>query len=327
MKIGITGVSGFVGSAMAAMAARHEHCVVGFSRNPLRLIPGCDEIRPFDPHAQLDLQGCQALIHLAGESVFGLWTREKKQRILESRKQGTRQLVDAILRSHHPPEVLVSSSAIGFYGNTGERELDESAPAGSGFLAEVTEVWEQEARRAADAGVRVVLLRTGIVLGASGVRRHDAALLKGDMSPGQNARTSPGTARTERMGGALSKMLPVFKLGLGGKMGNGRQWMSWIHLDDLCRLAFFAIENKTVAGPINATAPHPVRNADFTRTLARVLRRPALLGVPGFVLKSVLGEFSSELLESKRIVPKQALGLGYQFEYPELEPALRQLCP
>ena len=290
MNIGITGASGFVGSAMAKAANQHGHRVIGYSRTPGRALPCCQENRAFDSTGQIDLGGCQAVIHLAGENVFGLWTAEKKRRILESRRDGTRRLVDAILASPAPPQVLVSASAIGFYGETGERETDETAPPGEGFLAEVSQIWENEAQRAAEKGVRVVLLRIAIVLGEGG--------------------------------GAMGTMLPAFKLGLGGKIGDGRQWMSWIHREDLCELAMFAVENPHVAGPLNASAPEPVRNAEFTQALARAVHRPAFFTVPGFLLKAGLGEFSRELLDSKRIIPARPLALGFQFRYPKLGEAL-----
>lgn len=277
-----------MGGAIVASAKRHGYGVVGFSRSSSRPIAGCDETRVFG--SELDLGGCQALIHLAGENVFGLWTPEKKRRILASRQEGTRALVEAIAKSGSRPEVLVSASAIGFYGDTGEEEVGEESPAGTGFLAEVTQAWEREAMRAQELGVRVVLLRVAVVLGKGG--------------------------------GALAKMLPVFKLGLGGKLGSGLQWMSWIHLEDLCELALFCVETKAAQGPINACAPEPVRNADFTRALAKTLHRPAFFPVPGFLLKTALGEFSRELLDSKRVVSRKASPLGFRFRYRRLTEAL-----
>ena len=294
MKIGITGASGFVGSAIAKTAGERGYGVIGFSRHPERKIPGCEETRLLDLSGKMDLSGCNAVVHLAGENVFGLWTSEKKKRILESRQAGTRNVVDAIFNSPQPPEVLVSASAIGFYGDTGERETDETAPPGTGFLAEVTQAWEHEAQRAAEKGIRVVLLRIAIVLGENG--------------------------------GALGMMMPVFKMGLGGKIGDGRQWMSWIHRQDLCELALFAVENRAVAGPLNASAPEPVRNADFTQALASAVNRPALFNVPGFLLKGALGEFSRELLDSKRVIPARPLAFGYQFRHPKLGEALGKIC-
>jgi uncharacterized protein (TIGR01777 family) len=262
---------------------------MAFSRTPERGIPGC-EMRAFSLDAPPNLRGCEAVIHLAGESVAGLWTSAKKRRIRESRVLGTRRVIEAMNALDEPPEVLVSGSAIGFYASSGDAELTENSPSGSGFLAETVRAWEAEAARA--KGSRVVLLRTGIVLGKGG--------------------------------GALRAMTPVFRAGLGGPLGDGRQWMSWIHLEDEAHLILFAVENLDVRGPLNATAPWPVRNADFTLTLARTLRRPAFLRVPAFALR-LLGEFSHELLGSKRVLPATATEHGFGFQFPELDPALKNL--
>lgn len=293
VNIGITGVTGFIGRRIARMAFERGHSVTGFSRNPSQLVHGCSLMRAFRVNEKPDLSGCDALIHLAGESVFGVWTPEKKRRILESRQIGTRQLVDAILTSEKPPRVLVSGSAIGFYGDTGETVTDEDSPAGEGFLAETTRLWESEARRAAEAGTRVVLLRTGLVLGEKG--------------------------------GAMRIMKPIFLAGLGGKIGLGTQWMSWIHLDDMASLALLAVENEILNGPINAVAPEPVRNVNFTHTLAGVVRRPVLFTVPRFVLKTVLGEFSRELLDSKRIISARAQVAGFRPKFADLDAALKNV--
>ncbi len=295
MNIGITGASGFIGSRIVELVNERGHRVIGFSRNPNRLIRNCAETRVFSPDRSVDVSGCDALIHLAGENIFGIWTKEKKRRIRESRVRGTRRIIESILAGPHPPRVLVSGSAIGFYGDTGESIADESAPAGDGFLAEVTQAWEAEALRARERGVRVVLLRTGVVLGKNG--------------------------------GALRVMSPIFRAGLGGKIGDGTQWMSWIHLDDEAALTLFAIENETVSGPLNAVAPEPVRNVDFTRDVARTLHRPAIFTVSAFVLKTIAGEPSRELLDSKRIVPRAATAAGFRFHFPNLTDALAALFP
>lgn len=290
LKIGITGATGFIGRRIAELAAERGHEVIAFSRSAPSIRSSDARLRPFRLDEPIDLSGCDALIHLAGESVFGLWTEEKKRRIRGSRTRGTRHLVDAILASERPPPVLVSGSAIGFYGDTGETIVDEDSPPGTGFLAEVTQAWEAEALRAQDRGVRVVLLRTSVVLG--------------------------------KQGGALEKMVPIFRRGLGGRLGSGRQWMSWIHIDDIAELAFFAVENERVAGPLNGCAPEPVRNNAFTKSLARALHRPALFPAPKFVLKSLLGEFSHELLDSKRIVPARTLACGFAHRFSNLDDAL-----
>jgi uncharacterized protein (TIGR01777 family) len=291
MNLGITGATGFIGRALIDHALRRGHEVIAFTRDTRRTIPGC-EMREFSLHLPPDLRGCEAVIHLAGESVVGLWTAAKKARILASRVEGTRRVVEAIGKLDVKPEVLVCGSAIGFYGDGGERELTEHSPAGTGFLAETALAWESEAARVED--VRTVFLRTAIVLG--------------------------------RGGGALRAMTPIFRAGLGGQIGHGRQWMSWIHLEDEVRLLLFAVENLDIRGPLNAAAPWPVRNAEFTRTLAATLRRPAIFRVPAFALRA-LGDFSHELLDSKRVLPAAALDHGYGFRFPELSPALRDLLP
>jgi uncharacterized protein (TIGR01777 family) len=291
MHIGLTGATGFVGSKLIDVALRRGHEVVAFTRGLDKTIPGC-EMRRFSLDTPPDIKGCEALVHLAGESVAGIWTAKKKREIVESRVLGTRRLVEAIQASRVKPEVLVCGSAVGFYGDRREEELTESSPPGSGFLAETVKAWEAEALRA--EGVRVVLLRTAMVLG--------------------------------RKGGALAAMEPVFKLGLGGMLGNGRQWMPWIHLEDLASLILFAIENMDVSGALNASAPWPVRNAEFTKSLASALHRPAFFRVPAWTLKAALGGFSAELLESKRVLPAVATEHGFGFRFSELAPALADLC-
>ena len=292
MHIGLTGATGFIGGKIIDLALRRGHEIVAFTRDPSRKIPGC-AMRAFSLDAAPDIVGCEAIIHLAGEPVVGLWTAAKKRRIVESRVLGTRRIVEAINTAREKPEVLLSGSAIGFYGDRGDEKLLETAPAGRGFLAETVQAWEAEAQRA--EGIRIVTLRTAIVLG-----KH---------------------------GGALVPMRPIFKLGLGGPLGDGRQWMSWIHLDDLAQLALFAIENLDLRGPLNGSAPWPARNADFTKALAHTLRRPAFFRVPAFALRAALGGFAHELLDSKRVLPAAALDHGFRFQFPDLAPALANLLP
>lgn len=292
MHIGITGASGFLGRKIIDLALRRGHEVIAFTRHPEKAIPGCT-MREFSLDRPPDISGCEAIIHLAGESVAGIWTPAKKRRIVESRVQGTRRVVEAINAATEKPEVLVSGSAIGIYGNRGDEELTENAPAGSGFLAETVRAWEAEASKA--EGVRVVLLRTAVVLGTGG--------------------------------GALPMMQFPFRLGLGGRLGNGRQWMSWIHLDDIAQLFLFAVENLDIRGAVNGSAPWPVRNTDFTRLLAQAVHRPAFMHVPAFALKLALGGFSAEVLDSKRVLPASALEHGFGFRFPELAPALKHLLP
>ncbi len=292
MNIGITGASGVIGRHLSDLALRRGHEVIAFSRNPrnpLRAIPGC-EMRPFSTESTPDVEGCDALVHLAGESVLGVWTAAKKRRIAESRVEGTRRLTEAIAQMKQPLEVLVSASAIGIYQDAGDLPVLENSALGEGFLAQTGKSWEHEALQAkAD---RVVLLRTGIVLA--------------------------------KQGGALPLMARAFRLGLGGRLGPGTQWMSWIHIDDLARMILFCIENREVRGPVNGTAPWPVRNSEFTQALAARLHRPALIPVPAFALRW-LGEFSNELLGSKRVLPGVATEQGFPFRFPELAGALADL--
>lgn len=293
MILGVTGAGGFIGARIVALAAGKGHAVIGFSRQPEKKIPGCAETRRFSLDEKINVGGCEALIHLAGEPVFGLWTREKRRRIRDSRVLGARGVVDAILAAENPPRVLVSGSAIGFHGDTGENQTDEDSPAGGGFLAEVCREWEAEAMRARQKNVRVVLLRTSVVLGPRG--------------------------------GAMRPMFPAFRAGLGGKLGSGRQWMSWIHLDDEAALALHAVEHAGISGPLEAVAPQPCRNEEFTAALARAVHRPAFFRVPAFFLKAVLGDFSHELLDSKRIVSKRIAATGFAHRFPSLDAALADI--
>jgi uncharacterized protein (TIGR01777 family) len=289
MNIGITGASGFIGSRVVDLALRRGHEVIAFSRNPERAILGCT-MRPFSLERPPDLDGCEAVLHLAAEPVVGLWLPANKRRIRESRVLGTRRIAEAFAEARTPPEVLVSGSAIGYYGDAGERELDESSPPGTGFLPETVQAWEAEA--AAVTNARVVLLRTSIVLGTKG--------------------------------GALRVMRPLFQAGLGGQIGTGEQWVSWIHLEDAAALALFVIEDLDVRGAVNNTAPWPVRNRELTCELAGALRRPAFFRVPAFVLR-LLGEFSHELLDSKKVLPAAATERGFPYRFPDLPSALKNL--
>ncbi len=288
MQLALTGATGFVGRHVIRLAVRRGYEIIALTRDSSRPVGDCIETREFSTDAPPDLRGCDAVIHLAGENVAGLWTRKKMQRIRDSRVLGTRQIAAAITAMSQPPEVLVSASATGFYSD-GDDELTEDSPSGAGFLAETCRAWEAEAL-AAEQHCRVVRARIGMVLG--------------------------------KAGGALRMMLPLFHLGLGARLGSGRQWMPWIHAEDVASLLLFAVENLDARGAMNATAPWPVRNADFTRTLARTLHRPAFLAVPAFALRLVLREFSRELLGSKRVLPAAATALGFGFRFSELGPAL-----
>jgi uncharacterized protein len=239
------------------------------------------------------LEGVYAVVHLAGDSLGeGRWTAEKKARILRSRVRGTEVLCEGLWRLKRPPSVLVAASAIGWYGDGGESRLDEASPPGVGFLPEVCTAWEAATRPAAEAGIRVVNLRIGVVLASEG--------------------------------GALPKMLPPFKFGMGGPVGGGDQWMSWIALADLVDAIVWCMSPDGLSGPVNATAPGTVRQRDFARTLGKVLGRPAVMPLPAWAVRLAMGEKGEALLlEGARIAPKKLLASGFTFSYPELEGALR----
>ncbi len=292
MRIGITGATGFIGRHVASAARGHGHEVVAYSR---RQGEGTLQQPPDAPHA-LPETPLDALVHLAGESLMGLWTKEKRHRIWTSRVDFTEKLVAhlATWKPENRPKVFVCASGIGYYGDSGSTPVDESTPRGSGFLADVCEGWENAARQAEALGMRVVLLRTSMVLGKDG--------------------------------GAFPLLRRVFNLGLGGRLGSGEQWMSWIHLDDEAGLILKAIETEGLTGPINLAAPNPVTNAEFTRQLAATLHRPAFFHVPAFALRLLLRDMASEmLLGGQRGVPRTATEAGYSFAHPTLEGALQSL--
>jgi uncharacterized protein (TIGR01777 family) len=294
MRVAITGASGLIGTALteALQAGGHEPIAV------VRRTPSSGEIG-WDPAAgtmdPTDLSGVDAVVHLAGAGIGDRrWSDSYKQLIRESRVRSTNLLSETIAAADDGPRILLSGSAIGIYGSRGDEVLDENSQAGTGFLAEVCVDWETSTAVAAAAGIRVVLLRTGIVL-------------------------SP-------KGGALKKQLPIFKLGLGGRFGSGAQWQSWISIDDEVSAIMFLLEHD-ISGPVNLTAPEPVTNTDFTKTLAGVLKRPALVPIPSFGPKLLLGsELATNLLfEGQRVVPRALEDAGYQFEHRDLETALRAL--
>lgn len=300
MKVIVTGATGFIGSRLCAALEASGHEPLALSRRPsdaqsrLAVLAGAYEWSPLNDAPPLEaFEGVDAVVHLAGESVSGRWTPEKKRAIRESRVQGTRHLVDALERLDTKPRVLVSASAIGIYGDRDDEELTEDSALGSDFLAQVCQEWETEAQRAEASGIRVVNPRIGLVLGPDG--------------------------------GALDAMMTPFKLGVGGPMGSGRQWWAWVHRDDAVGIIQNALENENLSGPINATAPNPERQRDFAKALGRVLRRPAFMPAPAFALKLLLGEFAGELLGSRRVLPERAQQTGYAFRYSELEPALRAI--
>ena len=282
MNIGVIGATGYVGKRLSRLAAEAGHGVVPFSRTARA------GFRRIESSGSLDFSGLDAVVNLAGEPILGLWTASKKKKILSSRVETTQKVVGSL---HAGIGVLINASAIGFYGDTGEREVDESAPAGRGFLAEACQAWEAAAMHAEALGCRLVRLRIGFVTGP---------------------------------GGAMGLVRPVFELGLGGNLGSGWQWMSFIHVDDVAGMILWALENPAVSGAVNAVNPQPVRNAEFTRTLARVVRRPAILPAPSCALKLALGELSHVMLDSVRVRPAVAESLGYSFRHPTLEVGLRE---
>lgn len=293
----VTGATGTVGQALLTELGGH---VVATTRDPSRLsIAGASQVVAWDGASTLDPHGLEdidAVFHLAGEPVAdGRWTPERKERIARSRIDGTRAIVASMAAMPRRPRVLVSASAVGFYGPRGGELLTESSAPGVGFLPDVCQAWEHEAARARELGVRVVSLRIGIVLSTEG--------------------------------GALAKMLPVFRLGLGGRLGDGKQFLPWIHIDDVVGLLRFAAARDDLSGPVAGVAPETVTNGVFTRTLAGVLHRPAVFAAPSIALRVALGEAAGVVLASQRVVPERALEKGYQFAHPSLAGALADLLP
>lgn len=260
--------------------------VVPLSRNPL------GPARRFSLDEPLDVEGLDAVVHLAGEPIFGPWTASKRRRILESRVAGTQRVAEGFARANHPPNVLICSSAVGYYGDTGDHVVTETSPPGRGFLSEVCQAWEAEAWKVENA--RVVLLRTGFVIG-----RH---------------------------GGAMKLLLPLFRCGLGGPLGSGRQWMSCVHVDDVAGMILWAVENAALSGPVNAVMPEPCTNREFTRALAQAVHRPAPWPNPAILLRLFMGRFASLLLDSSRVRPEMALQGGYRYAFRDLAAALADVA-
>jgi uncharacterized protein (TIGR01777 family) len=296
MKVLLTGSSGLIGSELIPFLRAAGHSVTRLVRRPAheggREIAWNPSERKLDPAA---LDGFDAAIHLAGENLSARrWSTDFKNRVRDSRVQSTSLLCSTLARLNHPPKVIVTASAIGFYGSQREEALDESSAGGKGFLAELCRAWEAATEVAADNGIRVVNLRIGFVLSAAG--------------------------------GGLAKMLTPFNLGFGGRVGSGNQVLSWIALDDLVEAIHFVLTREQLLGPVNAAAPSPVSNAEFTRTLGGVLGRPTIFPLPAFAARLLFGEMADELvLASQRVVPAKLLGAGFKFEYPELALALRHV--
>jgi len=293
--VALSGATGLIGGALAQRLTGDGHEVVPLVRRPPR---PSERAIAWDPaRGAIDhtaLEGCDAVVHLAGESVFGRWSAAKQQRIRDSRVAGTRIVSEALARLAHPPQVLLAASAIGFYGDRGAEQLTERSTPGDDFLARVARDWEAATASATAAGVRVVNLRFGVVLTPTG--------------------------------GALAKMLPAFRFGLGGPIGSGEQYLSWIALDDVLAAIAHALTTASLKGPVNITAPEPVTALEFARTLGRVLRRPALLRVPLFALRILFGAESAWLLQSgQRVLPSRLIASGFRFRFSAVEPALRQL--
>ncbi|GAB4233062.1 MAG: TIGR01777 family oxidoreductase [Stanieria sp.] len=303
MKTAITGATGFVGSRLVERLNQDEHQILVFTRNPdkaKKVFPSSAfpkvEIVQYSPKQSGDWQkaidGCDAIINLAGEPISERWTPQHKQEILDSRKIGTQKIVEAIKQAEVKPQVLISGSAIGYYGTSETATFDENSSSGNDFLAQVCQAWEAEAEKVQEAGVRLVIVRVGIVLGN---------------------------------GGALGKMIGPFKMFAGGPIGTGRQWFSWIHREDLVNLIITALNNADMKGVYNATAPNPVRMAQFCQILGEVMNRPSWLPVPEFVLELLLGDGAKVVLEGQQVLPKQTQQLGFEYQYPELRSALKEV--
>jgi uncharacterized protein (TIGR01777 family) len=299
MNIFIAGGTGFIGQALIKKLLLSGHTVTALARNPkkleglfpqLRMIPGS----PLIPGPwQQELASHEVIINLTGTSIFTRWTTPAaKQMILHSRVAATKNIVEAIPTQNPSPITLINASASGYYGFCQDEERDETGQPGVDFLATVCQAWEKEALEAQNTA-RVILLRTGVVLG--------------------------------RNGGALAAMLPAFRLGIGGKLGSGQQWFPWIHLDDLVSAIIFLMENKKIQGPVNLSAPEAVRNGEFTKCLGQTLRRPTLLTVPKFAIRLALGELSSVMLEGCKMMPGVLMANGFSFRFPKLRHALRDI--
>ncbi len=292
-RILVSGASGPIGAALLPSLKTTGATVTRLVRSSA---PGKDQIawdpaRPLSPDS---VSGFDAVIHLAGESIVGGWTEAKKRRIIESRVQGTGHLAEALAKTSQPPHVFISASAVGFYGSRGDEVLREDSPSGEGFAAEICRQWEAATQPSSKAGIRTAQMRIGVVMSADG--------------------------------GALPKMLPAFRLGLGGRLGNGRQWSSWVSVRDVVGAIQHVLNHELLSGPVNTVAPNPVTNAEFTRILASVVNRPAIFPMPAFAVRLIFGEMGTELfLGSQRVEPARLAATGYQFQHPDLRNALKEI--
>ncbi len=299
-KVLVTGGTGFIGSRVCHNLHNKDYVISVVSRNPEKAkdrLERVQEIYAWNPETEElpteAISDTQAVIHLAGETIAGRWNSDKKQRIRDSRVLSTRNLVTSFANNDSKPDTLICASAIGLYGDSGENSFTEETPPGTDFLAEVCQEWETEAYKARELGIRAVTVRIGLVLGIGG--------------------------------GLLKQVLTPFKIGVGGKLGNGQQWMSWIHIDDLVGIIFHALENDSINGPLNATAPTPVRNIEFTKALGSALNRPTILPAPYFGLKLMMGEFADFVLLSQNVLPEKTVASGYDFQFPTIDSALSDL--
>ena len=297
MKILITGGTGFVGTQLTSRLIQDGHEVTILSRSAKRSgeVPRGISYLQGDPTQkgpwQEAIKNHDGVINLAGASIFAKWTEEYKKAIRESRVNTTRNIVEGIPSHPQKPFTLFSTSAVGYYGFCGDEELTEESPHGEDFLARMAVEWEGEALKAKERGARVVITRFGIVMGEKG--------------------------------GALSQMIPLFKKYIGGPIGSGKQWFSWVHIKDLSEAFAFLMKHPEISGPVNLCAPNPVRNKDLAKALGKVLHRPSFIPAPGFMVKLVLGEFGSVILEGQRVIPKRLLDSGFAFQYPDIEKALQ----
>ena len=304
MKVAITGATGFVGSRLVERLHAEGHQVLVLTRNPgaaQKVFPNSAfpnlEIIAYNPKEsgswQEALAGCDGVVNLAGEPIAeSRWTPQRKQEILNSRQIGTQKIVEAIAKADPKPSVLVNASAIGYYGTSETATFDEASSSGDDFLAQVCQAWEAEAQKVKATGTRLVILRLGIVLG---------------------------------MGGAIAKMITPFQLYAGGPIGTGRQWFSWIHRDDVVNLILQALTRPDIEGVLNATAPNPVRMAEFCQTMGQVLNRPSWLPVPGFALEALLGDGAMVVLEGQQVLPKRTKACGFEYQYPTVKQALEAI--